>query len=62
MIRTLTGVSQEQADLLYEESGHNVKKALIMEIMNVDRSTAENALEKGNGHIKSAIQILGGEI
>ena len=62
MIRTLTGVSQEQADLLYEESGHNVKKALIMEIMNVDRNTAENALEKCNGHIKSAIQLLGGEI
>lgn len=62
MIRTLTGVSQEKADLLYEESGHNVKKALIMEIMNVDRNSAEGALEKANGHIKSAIQILGGEI
>ena len=30
--------------------------------MNVDRNSAEGALEKANGHIKSAIQILGGEI
>ena len=30
--------------------------------MNVDRNSAEDALERGNGHIKRAIQILGGEI
>ena len=62
MIRTLTGVDDELAEKLYEESGHNVKKALIMEIMDVDRQTAEEALMKGNGHIKRAIQVLGGDI
>ena len=62
MIRTLTGVDDELAEKLYEESGHNVKKALIMEIMDVDRQTAEEALMKGNGHIKRAIHILGGDI
>lgn len=30
--------------------------------MDVDRQTAEEALMKGNGHIKRAIQVLGGDI
>ena len=62
MIRTLTGVDEERAEQLYEESGHNVKKALVMEIMNVDRDTAEAALSNGDGHIKRAIQYLGGDV
>ena len=62
MIRTLTGVSEDRAEQLYEESGHSVKKALIMEIMNVDKEVAENALRNGSGHIKRAIQFLGGDI
>ena len=62
MIRTLTGVNEERAEQLYEESGHNVKKALVMEIMNVDRDTAEAALSNGDGHIKRAIQYLGGDV
>ena len=62
MIRTLTGVDEERAEQLYEASGHNVKKALIMEIMNVDKETAEVALSKGDGHIKRAIQYLGGDV
>ena len=62
MIRTLTGVDEERAEQLYEASGHNVKKALIMEIMNVDKETAEVALSNGDGHIKRAIQYLGGDV
>ena len=62
MIRTLTGVDEERAEQLYEASGHNVKKALVMEIMNVDKETAEEALSKGDGHIKRAIQYLGGDV
>ena len=62
MIRTLTGVNEERAELLYEQSGHSVKKALVMEIMDVDRDTAEEALSKGDGHIKRAIQYLGGDV
>lgn len=56
MIRTLTGVDEERAELLYEQSGRSVKKALVMEIMGVDRNTAEEAL-KEDGHIKRAINI-----
>jgi len=33
-----------------------------MEIMNVDRESAEVALSKGDGHIKRAIQYLGGDV
>ena len=62
MIRTLTGVDEERAEQLYEASGHNVKKALVMEIMNVDKETAEGALINGDGHIKRAIQYLGGDV
>lgn len=62
MIRTLTGVDEDRAEQLYEASGHNVKKALVMEIMNVDKETAEGALINGDGHIKRAIQYLGGDV
>lgn len=62
MIRTLTGVDEKKAEQLYVESGYNVKKALIMELMDVDRETAEKALLKGDGHIKQAIQRLGGDV
>lgn len=62
MIRTLTGVDEDRAEQLYEASGHNVKKALVMEIMDVDKETAEGALINGDGHIKRAIQYLGGDV
>ncbi len=55
MIRTLTGVDEERAEHNFTVSDHS-KEALVMEIMNVDKETAEGALINGMD-MKRAINI-----
>jgi len=45
IVRTVTGCSEEEAEVLLEETGYRVKPALVMALAGVDREEAERRLE-----------------
>jgi N-acetylmuramic acid 6-phosphate etherase len=55
IIRAATGVSSEEAARLLEASGSNVRTAIVMAALGVDRATAESRLREANGRISKAL-------
>ncbi len=58
IIRSLTEVSEEEAQRLFIESGKNVKIAIVMGIASCGKEEAEKALKETDGHLNKAIQLL----
>ena len=56
MIKTILNITDEEAQKLFVESGKNVKTAIIMHVMNLDRKGAQEALEKADGHISKTLK------
>ncbi|MEJ8736199.1 N-acetylmuramic acid 6-phosphate etherase [Erysipelotrichaceae bacterium HCN-30851] len=56
MIKTILEIDDEEAQKLFIESGKNVKTAIIMSIMNMDKANAQKVLEKADGHISKTIR------
>lgn len=56
MIKTLLEINDEEAQKLFIESGKNVKTAIIMNIMKLDKVNAQKVLEKADGHISKTIK------
>ena len=56
MIKTILEMDDEEAQKLFIESGKNVKTAIIMSIMNMDKANAQKVLEKADGHISKTIR------
>jgi N-acetylmuramic acid 6-phosphate etherase len=57
LIRQATACSPEEAERVYEESGHKPKIAIIMILLDIDRGQAEYYDRAGEGPIASAIQV-----
>ncbi|MBR0575063.1 N-acetylmuramic acid 6-phosphate etherase [Proteiniclasticum sp. BAD-10] len=55
IITTTTGLGKEEAKLLFEESGHSVKTAIVMAKKKTSRREAEALLEKHQGRIARAL-------
>lgn len=55
IITTTTGLGKEEAKLLFEESGHSVKTAIVMAKKKTSRQEAEALLEKHQGRIARAL-------
>ena len=49
-------IDDEEAHDLFAESGKNVKTAIIMHIMNMDKTNAQKVLEEADGHISKIIR------
>lgn len=58
MISEITGVSEEAATVFFEESGKNVKLAVVMASTGLDRKQAEDLLKKNSGNIHLAVDSL----
>ncbi|MDR7239550.1 N-acetylmuramic acid 6-phosphate etherase [Neobacillus drentensis] len=58
IIRKITGVSYEQALEALEESGLQVKTAIVMIKTNTNKQEAEKLLVEANGYVKKAIQSV----
>lgn len=55
IIAAVTGCSPERADFLLEESGRHVKTAIIMELLDTDAKSADEALARNGGHIEKVL-------
>jgi len=58
IIRKITGVSYDMALETLEKAGLQVKTAIVMIKTNTTKLEAEQLLEKANGYVKRAIQIV----
>ncbi|MDD6840270.1 MAG: N-acetylmuramic acid 6-phosphate etherase [Spirochaetales bacterium] len=58
MISEITDVSEEVAIRVFEESGRNVKLAVVMASTGLDRNKAEELLTKNSGNIHLAVDSL----
>ena len=56
IISMATGLSIDQSARLFNESGENVKVALVMELAGVSRECASGALEHADGYVRQAIE------
>ncbi|WP_416324529.1 N-acetylmuramic acid 6-phosphate etherase [[Eubacterium] hominis] len=61
MIKEITGLSLDEATSLFEASGKNVAVAVIMNEIKVDKETAFEALEKAQGKVIGALELLSHE-
>lgn len=55
IIMAVTGASREHAAALLAESGRNVRTAIVMGKLGVDRAEAEQRLERCGGRVREAI-------
>lgn len=55
IVMKATDVSREQAQKVLTESGGVVKIAIIMILLDVDKKTALESLEKSKGHVRKAL-------
>ena len=55
IVMQATDVEKEVAEQKMEESGGNVKAAILMILLDVDKETAEKKLEETNGHIRKSL-------
>jgi N-acetylmuramic acid 6-phosphate etherase len=58
IIADATGATREEAAALLR-SGGSVKTALVMKLLNLDRSAAETALERGRGVVRRTLEEHG---
>ena len=58
IVMMATEVSQEVAEKYLAETNYNVKLSIVMIKANVDKNKAEDALNKSNGRVYEAINIL----
>lgn len=56
MIKTILNITDDEAQKLFIESGKNVKTAIIMHSMKLDRKGAQEALEQADGHISKTLK------
>jgi N-acetylmuramic acid 6-phosphate etherase len=56
IVRLLAGVSYEDADAVFEASGRNVKVAVVMARLGVDRGEAERRLRRGDGFLRAVLE------
>ena len=57
MIEQAAGVSAERAAALFEQSGRNVRAAIVMEKLAVSREQAEQRLAAARGRIRAALSL-----
>ncbi len=57
IIAALTDLSRQDADQLLDQSDQNVKLALLMHWANVDKETAQVALEQSAGNLRQALTM-----
>lgn len=57
IIRQATGCSLEEAERAFEESGRKPKTAILMVLLRVDRSRAEELERRAGGHISAALEL-----
>lgn len=57
MIATLTQLSNEEAEKLFEDSGRNVKVALVMSLLKVNKNEAIQHLNDASGKISNIIHV-----
>jgi N-acetylmuramic acid 6-phosphate etherase len=55
---TIFDIDEGQAEQLIEQSGKSLKIAILMQMSNIDRQTAEKALQKSDGYVRKAIELL----
>jgi N-acetylmuramic acid 6-phosphate etherase len=55
IVMVLAGVSYAEAEAIYEASGRNLKVAVLMARMGIDRSDAERALLDAGGFLARAL-------
>ena len=58
VVMTVTGLGYKEAERLLEEAGGSVKVAIVMALAKVPREVAQQALEKADGFVRQALQIL----
>lgn len=56
IVKTLTGASDSTAKAALEESGNEVKTAIVMILTDTDAPAARTQLEKAGGHIEKAVE------
>lgn len=56
MIKTILNIDDEGAQKLFEESGRNVKTAIVMSVMKLDKDGAQKVLDKADGHISKSLK------
>lgn len=59
MVQTLSGFDEEKAKELFEQSGQNVKVALIMGLANIDKQQAIDLLAENGNRVAMALQEIG---
>ena len=55
LIREITGCSSDEAEAAFSASGNKPKLAIVMVLLNVDRTEAERRLKDADGHISAII-------
>jgi N-acetylmuramic acid 6-phosphate etherase len=56
MVAQAAGIDTEAGEHLLREAGGSAKVAVVMAIRQVDRMTAESALDRAGGHVREAIK------
>ncbi|MGA8943242.1 MAG: N-acetylmuramic acid 6-phosphate etherase [Thermoactinomyces sp.] len=57
IVRTVTGVSEEEAEELLQRAHREVKTAIVMQLSDLDYDKAKQLLEQANGHVREAIKL-----
>jgi N-acetylmuramic acid 6-phosphate etherase len=55
MIEEITGADEETAEKTFTASGNNVRRSIVMILMDIDRKTADDLLAAHNGNIHSIV-------
>lgn len=56
MIKTLLDINDDEAFLLYEKSGKNVKTAIAMGMLKIDKQKAFDLLKQADGHLSTTLK------
>jgi len=55
IVMMLTGNNYDDASALYEAAGRNIKTAVVMGRLGIDRSAAESRLDEADGFVARAL-------
>ena len=50
-----TDVTRDQAQKIYEQADKNLKVAILMQLLQIDKQEAQKRLQLTNGHVGQAI-------
>lgn len=62
MVCTITGMDEDKAESVLQQTGYNVKQAIVMSLAEVDKDKAQALIEAADGFVGKAIKLASAQV